>query len=263
MKAIITAAFLIFGFCVSQVFGTEKPPLFTWDLLWAGFWYKSLNIPDGEFPPAEDIFDGGTLYNRGNFTLGFSGLDSSLRFLVTDKRLLPLVENDTRAGFNPGIGLYHHGSGSRLLYGVQNYFGLPARINNIWLRSVPYVESRQPSSRDLKLEPAARDESDFHLYLGLPYNVLPGFDVFASANLDSEQNLSLGGGMGWNALGPVIRLEGFYTGKELAPRNSSTWFSSTPPLPERDFNIYALSLLFHSPQAAFATLGLVRNIILG
>jgi len=253
MKTFIQVIFLLLWFCAFPVFGTENTPFFVWNILWTGSWYKSINTPDGEFPATEDIFNGGTLYNRGNLSLGFPSLDSSLRFLVTDKRELPLVENDTKAGFNPGLGVYHHGSGSRLLYGVQSYFGLPARINNIWLRSVPYVESRQPSSRDLKPEPAARDNSEFYLYLGLPYNVLPGFDAFATFTLDNDQDPTFGGGISWYAMGPVIRLEGFYSGKELAPRNSSTWFSASPPLPERDFNIYALALLFHLPQAAFAT----------
>jgi hypothetical protein len=51
----------------------------------------------------------------------------------------------------------------------------------------------------------------------------------------------------------MLRLEGYYTGKELPARNSQTWFSPSPSLPERDFSIYALALVFHSTHAAFAT----------
>jgi hypothetical protein len=49
-------------------------------------------------------------------------------------------------------------------------------------------------------------------------------------------------------LGPksVFRLESFYTGKELAPRTQSAWFSTTPSLPERDFSLYALSAVYTS-----------------
>jgi len=256
MKASILIAILLAGFCAFPAFGANNPPappVFTWDLLWAGSWHKSINTPDGEVPPMEDIFSGGTFYNRGNFNLRAPGMDSSLRLLVTDKRVLPLAENDYRADFNPALGLYHHGSGSRFLYGVQNYFGLPARINNIWLRSAPFLESRLLMTRDLKNEPAARDTADTYLYLGLPYNILPGFDAFAAAALDNEQNHALGAGMGWHGLGPVIRLEGFYTGKKLPPKDSPAWFSPSPPLPERDFNIHALGLVFHSSPVGFAT----------
>jgi hypothetical protein len=252
---LINTAFLFSVFCNFSVFGIEKKeaPLFTWDLLWTGFWYKSVKTPDGELPPTEDLFSGGTLFNRGNVSLGIPKLDSSLRFLVTDKRLLPLEEDDGKAGFNPGLGAYHHGSGSRILYGVQSEYGLPARINHVWLRSVPFIESRQPSSRDLKTEPAALDKSDAYLYLGLPQKVLPGIDAFASAAVDSEQNPAFGGGIGFGGKKTNLRLEGFYAEKELAPRKASSWFSSSPPLPERDFNIYALSAIFNSPIVALAT----------
>jgi hypothetical protein len=114
------------------------------------------------------------------------------------------------------------------------------------------MESRQPSSRDFKTEPSAQDKSESYLYLGLPRKLLPGFDAFASAALDGEQNPAFGGGLGYGRGSTQMRLEGFYTRKELAPRNSSTWFSATPPLPEREFNIYALGTIFNSPFAGFA-----------
>jgi len=230
-----------------------EPPLFTWDLLWTGSWYKSVKTPEGDLPPSGDFFLGGTLYNRGNFVLGAPKLDMSFRAMATDKRVIPPEEDDGKAGFNPGLGAYHHASGSRLLYGVQSEYGLPARINNVWLRSVPFIEARQPSSRDLKAEPSAQDKSEAYLYLALPDNVLPPFDVFVSAAVDGEFDPAFGGGFGWKGPGINIRLEGFYTGKELSPRNASAWFSSAPPLPERDFNIYALSAIFNSPTVAVAT----------
>ena len=230
----------------------SEDPLFTWDLLWTGWYYNSLRTEDAELPSAEEIFTGGTLYNRGNFALGAPALDLSLRFLVTDKRLLPFEENDGRAGFNPAAGIYHYGSGSRLLYGVQNQFGLSARINNVWQRSIPYMESRQPMSRDLKPEPAARDTNETYLYLGLPHDFLPGFDLFASVGLDIEQNPAFGAGFGLAGDSMQIRLEGFYTQKTLPERSPSTWFSESPALPERDFQIHAMSLFFNSPNLGFA-----------
>jgi hypothetical protein len=105
----------------------------------------------------------------------------------------------------------------------------------------------------LKTEPAAKDKPETYLYLGLPHNIFPGFDVFASAALDGELNPAFATGLGIDKGGKELRLEGFYTQKELAARKASSWFSSAPPLPERDFNIYALGAFFSSPQFSIAT----------
>jgi len=124
---LIQAAFLFL--IIGLSFGKENikkvEPFFTWDLLWTGYWYNSIKTQEGENLQTEDLFDGGTIYNRANFTLGLPRLKSSFRFLATDKRFLPLVENDPKAGFNPGLGIYHHGSGSRILYGVQASTAFP------------------------------------------------------------------------------------------------------------------------------------------
>ena len=234
--------------------GAENPgkggaPLFTWDLLCLGSWSKSLKTGD-DFEAA-DLFSGGTLFNRGDFSLGLSKPGLSLRVLATDKRLLPLEEDDGKAGFNPGLGLYHAGSGSRFLYGVQSEFGLSARIKNVWLRSAPFMEARSPSSRDLKTEPSAKDRSETYLYLALP--PIRGFSAFASAALDEELNPAFAAGLNFDFTGGALLLEGFRTGKKLPPRTASSWFSSAPPLPERDFDIYALGIIFNSPNVAFAS----------
>ena len=253
----IGAVMLLLNWSAVPGFAKENPAksgekFFTWDLNWTGSWYKSIKTPDGDFPPTEDLFSGGTLFNRGNLMLGLPRQDLSFRFMATDKRLLPPEDENSKAGFNPGLGVYHLGSGSRFLYGVQSEYGLPARVNNVWLRSVPFMESRSPSSRDLKTEPSAQDKSQSYLYLALPYGFLPGFDIFASAALDEKLNGSYGGGIGLGGSRADFRLEGFYTGKELPPRKVSTWFSSAPPLPERDFSIYALGMIFNSPLVSFA-----------
>ncbi|MCL2380860.1 MAG: hypothetical protein FWC64_04625 [Treponema sp.] len=232
-------------------------PLFTWDLIWTGYWYRSVPRADDGFPQAGDIFPGGTFFNRGDFRLEMPGHDLSFRFMATDKRNLPLEVDDGRAGFNPGMGIYHTSSGSRFLAGVQSEHGLPARVSNIWTRSVPFMESRRPSSRDLKLEPAARDESETYLYMALPPDgpwgrFLPGFTAFASAALDAQQNPAFGAGVGIERGGSIARLEGFYTQKELPARTVSTWFSQAPPLPERDFRLYSLGMIYNSPQMGFA-----------
>jgi hypothetical protein len=254
LSGIIVFLFVIVfpGFGAGNAKKPGEQPLFTWDLYWTGSIYNSMKTAEGEFPPADDLFAGGTLFNRGNLTLGLPGPDISFRFMATDKRLLPPDEENTMAGFNPGFGVYHHGSGSRFLYGAQSEYGLPARIKNVWLRSVPFIESRSPSFRDLKTEPSLRDTGETYLRLSLPYNVLPGFDAFASAALDEDLNAAYTGGVGLGGNGLDLRLEGFYTRRELPPRNASTWFSSTPPLPERDSAIYALGMIFSSSRAALA-----------
>jgi hypothetical protein len=50
-----------------------------------------------------------------------------------------------------------------------------------------------------------------------------------------------------------LHIEGFYTGKTLAPRKADTWFSKKPPLPERDFDLYALSLVYTAPVFGVAS----------
>ena len=261
MKTLFTG-FLMFFLLIAAFYpcmGGENPkktgekPFFTWDLLWTGSWYKGFKTSDSDLPQADDLFAGGTLYNRGDFRLNFERQELSLRFLATDKRILPPEEEDGKAGFHPGLGMYHFGSGSRLLFGVQTEYGLPARVRNIWLRSVPFMDSRSPSSRDLKTEPAAKDESESYLYLSLPGKILPGFDAFASVAMDREKNPALGTGLGLNVSGFDLRLEGFYTQKTLPPRSQSSWFSSSPALPERDFRLYSFGFIFSSPRAAFAT----------
>ena len=253
MKTLLSL--LLFVLVAFSGFGkdTQEKPLFTWDLLWTGNYYSGTKTADEDFSSAEDLFSGGTLYNRGDLGIGIPRLDLSLRLLATDKRLIPLVDDDKKAGFNPGFGIYHPGSGSRFLYGVQSEYGLSARINNVWLRGIPFMESRSLTTRDLKVEPAAKDESEAYLYLGLPPNVLPGYDAFAAVSMDNELNLAFSGGLGLEKNEREIRFEGFYTGKRLPQRKASAWFSTAPPLPERNFSIYALGFIFNTPDVAFGT----------
>jgi hypothetical protein len=51
----------------------------------------------------------------------------------------------------------------------------------------------------------------------------------------------------------MFRLEGFYTQKTLVPRKAQSWFSLSPPLPERDFRIYALGTVLNTPFFALAS----------
>ena len=240
-------ALLILGF-ISQINSL--------DLLWTGYYYNTVRPIEGENLSTEEILTGGTFYNRINFTLNFDPLDLSLRLLLTDKRLLPLEADDGRAGFNPGFGIYHHGSGSRFLYGILNEYGLSARVNNIWQRSIPYMESRSPSSRDLKAEPSNRDVDQAYLFLALPQTV--PFNAFFSIGLDNTEAQEIlypayTGGIGFSLVKVNFNLEAYYTNKLLPERKISTWFSSTVPLPERELNFYALGFRMDTTQFAFAS----------
>jgi hypothetical protein len=185
--------------------------------------------------------------------------DLSLRLQLLDKRQGKFWEPDEKALFNPGAGLYYEGEGglsfigpSRVLWGIQDEYGLPARIYNVWAKSVPYVEYHKPASRELKTETSSTKKPETHVYLGFP--VLGPFSGYAMVNLDEELDPAYGGGaeLRWDKNG-MFRLEGFYTRKKLAPRKAQSWFSSSPPLPERDFRIYALGTVLNTPAFAFAS----------
>jgi hypothetical protein len=185
--------------------------------------------------------------------------DLALRFQLLDKRQGKFWKPDEKAIFNPGAGLYYGGEGgfgfigpSRILWGIQDEYGLPARIYNVWAKSVPYVEYHKPASRELKTETSSTKKPETHVYLGLP--VLGPFSGYAMVNIDEELDPAYGGGaeLRWDKSG-MFRLEGFYTRKKLAPRKAQSWFSSSPPLPERDFRIYALGTVLNTPAFAFAS----------
>ncbi|MDR3342055.1 MAG: hypothetical protein LBT14_04565 [Treponema sp.] len=208
---------------------------FSWDLLWSGSWEAE-----------------GNLINRGDLRFHIPWQDLSLRAQIIDKRPVPPWEQIDMGNTRVSGGLYHEPTGSRLLYGILDERGLPARIRNPWIRAVPFVEYHQPSVSDLKTEPSSTKEPEAYLYLGSPsWGIFKGF---ASALLDETLHPAFGGGLEaqFNKKSSV-RLEGFYTGKELSPRHASTWFSTSPPLPEREFHLYALGLVFTSPYIGIAS----------
>jgi hypothetical protein len=228
------------------------PALFRWNLLWAGSWEESRS-----------------LYNRGDLRLLFPAAGLTLRAEFLDRRPLDLAADPPFNGFiqsftqeaasgleNYGGGLYHKSTGSRLLYGVLDEGGLSARVRNPWVRGLPLAENHRPSTADMKTAISSTKEPETYLYLGSPRLELFGqnparaitFRGFASAQIDRDLNPGFGGG--FDALfGEKIevRLDGFSTGKTLPPRKSASWFSESPPLPERDFRLYALGLLLDTP----------------
>ena len=244
--------FLLFiSFTPIKSFGNDgkAKPLLNYSILWTGYYYNSIRTPEGELPSYTEILGGGTFYQRGNIYLTFPAMDLGLRFMATDKRTLPFTENDNRAGFNPAIGIYHEGSNSRFLYGVQNEYGLPARISNIWQRSLPYMDARSPSSRDLKPEPSSTDEAQTYLYLSLPRNAPINF--FFSIALDDIYP-AYGTGLGFKIQNMEFHLDAYHTKRTLTERKISTWFSSSPPLPERESAINALSFVINSNSFGIA-----------
>jgi hypothetical protein len=207
---------------------------FSWDLLLAGSWEK-----------------GETLISREDLRLRFSRPGLTLRTQVVDKRIFKAGSLPTREDLTGGNtafsgGLYHTPTGSRLLYGIQDEWGLPARLRNPWARSVPFAENHKTSINDLETDPSSTKDEELYLYLKSPQ--LGPFTGFASVLLDGDLNPAVGGG-GALRFGKKLNLglEVFYTGRELPPRNASSWFALPPPLPARDFRLYALGLILNTP----------------
>jgi hypothetical protein len=236
--------FLLFsGFAVLPLVAEAKepalpPPLFGWTLLWAGF-------REGKTPAAP-----GNLVNRGDLRLSLPRYGLILRTQLVDKRpgdFSSLPWKDPEAGntvFSGGF--YHRATGSRVLYGIIDEWGLPARLRNPWIRAVPFPEYHQPSAADLKNEASSTAKPEAYLYLGSPQ--LGSLRLSGFARIDGERNPGIGGGL---ELRPArktdLRLEGYFTGRTLPPRKADTWFSADPPLPERDFRLYGLGFLAGFP----------------
>jgi hypothetical protein len=217
---------------------------FSADLLWAGSWEYE-----------------GSLINRGDLRLHANQLGLTLRTQVLDKRPAP-PSDKIGEGFTAGKtdfsgGLYHDPTGSRLLYGILNVRGLPARVTKPWNRGAPFAENRQASLRDLKTEPSSTGEQEAYLYLRLPWLDLPrktSIRGFSSVGLNGDMTPAYSGGAEVQfSKKRSLGLEGFYTGYTLAPREGSSWFSETPPLPERDFRFWAANLFFTSPRFGIST----------
>jgi hypothetical protein len=77
--------------------------------------------------------------------------------------------------------------------------------------------------------------------------------------MDEDDDPAFGGGaeFRWNKNSQegtsLFRLEGFYTQKTLPSRKAQSWFSASPPLPERDFRFYALGTVFTTPAFGIAS----------
>ena len=235
------------------IYGTAAAsPFFNWNLLWSGSWEEKTSALQDD--PALT----GTLHNRGEMRLFLLPPGLMLRTQVLDRHALDFSQ-DTAEWVVPdkGVthftgGLYHRQTGSRLLFGVLDEWGLSARIRNPWIRSPPYPENHKPIMADLKTAASSAKEDEVYLYLSsTQLQILPNTKLrgFVSAQTGIE-NISSAFSGGLNLSLPnkkEILMETFYTGKTLPPSKNSTWFPDPPPLPERDFHLYAGGFLFTCP----------------
>jgi len=258
--------FLIVGLMISAVVvpaqdGLAGKPAFTWDLLFAGSWEESKN-----------------LLNRGDFRVGLTGPGLAARAQAVDKHTLnfELEQPWGDSGItSASVGFYHQATGSRLLYGVLDEWGLPARIRSPWIRSAPYIENHKPVMADLRTTTSTTKTDELYLYLSSPrlrlnrglkslalFENAPEIAVrgFSSAQLPvmdaAGGNIAPAFSGGLETVfgrGFELLLEGFYTGAELPARDSGAWFSDPPPLPDRDFRLGAAALLLNTPYVSFAS----------
>ncbi|MCL2762968.1 MAG: hypothetical protein FWD36_07180 [Treponema sp.] len=271
-KFFVIAGLLLLASSVSAQQGTAKQAglprqaLFTWDLLWAGSWEESK-----------------TLHNRGDIRIGFTQPGLMMRGQVLDRRQLHF-ELDPPLGGAPwgdpdkaissvAAGLYHRPTGSRLLYGVLDEWGLPARIRSPWIRSAPYTENHKPIMADLRTTVSTTKADEIYLYLSSPRltffqdSAAPEITVrgFSFAQMTPHNDGSIGsytegdvrpafaGGLETILGKTELLLEGFYTSVTLPARNSNAWFSNPPPLPDRDFRLGAAAMMLNTPYVSLSS----------
>jgi len=229
--------------------GPAAKALLVPEFLWTGSWESGHNLTD-----------------RIDFKLSAPRANLALRLQVLDRRPAsnPRVFTGSFGGetagsaiTQPGLGLYHLTTGSRLLYGTLDSYGLQARIRNVWIRGAPYAESRTASSAELKTAPASTAIPQGYAYLESPDLSVGRGQVrpfaFFSAHDDPEDKAPAFGFGTDYALGKgKFRLEGFYTGQNLPERKSSTWFNEKPALPARDTRLFAGAAAFSVPAFGIA-----------
>jgi hypothetical protein len=121
---------------------------------------------------------------------------------------------------------------------------------------------------DLRTSVSSTKQDEMYLYLSsprltffkkssLPEITIRGFasGQFTPANAAKKNFVPAFSGGLETVFGKKIELlvEGFYTGAKLPPRASSSWFSDSPPLPERDFRLNAAALLLTTPYVSFSS----------
>jgi hypothetical protein len=218
-----------------------------WNFLWAGAWEE-----------------GKILNNRAEIGFSFPKINLNLRGEFLDRRPLdfslePPWDDPQKGITNIAGGAYHTPDGSRFLYGILDEWGLSARVRNPWIRSAPYAENRKPLMADLKTVASSTKKPEAYLYLASPVINLfreLGFRAFVSAQTHTEGEFmpDLGGGFETRfGEKSALSLEAFYTGAILPAKASASWFADPPPLPEREFRLYAFDLFFKAPFVSFSS----------
>ena len=244
--AVMLYAAAAFAEVPEQENNTSLPePFCEWNLIWNSTWEKTSSILMNR-----------TFSNRGEINLDVLPIGLLFRGQILDRRTLNLdLDNSwkypVREVTNFTGGLYHKPTGSRLLLGVIDEKGLPARIRNPWIRSPPYPENHLPIIADLRTEPSSTKEDEVYIYLSLPLLTLSPdlrFKCFTSAQTTDDKNSAFSGGFDLSIKKKTkIIMEAFYAEKTLPQGRTGTWFSETPPLPERESRLYAAGFLFKSP----------------
>jgi hypothetical protein len=229
-------------------------PLFTWDLLFTGSWEENK-----------------TLNNRLDLRFGLVKPGLFFRGQALDKHTLNFqldpVWGDPSKGITSGsFGVYHKGTDSRLLYGILDEWGLPARIRSPWIRSAPYAENHKPVIADLKTTVSSTKKDELYLYLSSPRINLERFGpaitlrAYASGQftpVDTAENnpapAFAGGVEGFFGKKFNLLLEGFYTGFKIPAKEISAWFSDPPALPARDFRLGAAALMLNIPYVSISS----------
>ena len=238
-SALLAAGFLWGAALFAETTGINQPPI-NWSLLWSGSWEENK-----------------TLHNRGEIKINFLMPALTLRGEILDRRTMNFELDppwgDPEKGITGfAVGLYHKPTGSRLLYGALDEWGLPARIRNPWIRSPPYSENHKPIIADLKTAASSTKNDEAYLYLSSPViNFFADTQLrgFISAQTEIEKfTPALSGGLDL-LFGKKsnLLLDFFYTGAALPPAKSGAWFSNPPPLPERDFRLFAAGVQFNDP----------------
>jgi hypothetical protein len=115
------------------------------------------------------------------------------------------------------------------------------------------VENHKPIMADIKTAVSAGKKPEAYLFLSAPPlalfpNTLLRPFAAVQSKTEGEFMPNFSGGIE-SRFGKksALLLEGFYTCSELPARSSSSWFASPPPLPARDFKLYAAGMLFTMP----------------
>jgi len=266
MKNLLFFAAIMLTLCSTVIFtespAPDKQALFNWSFLWNGSWEEKT------FAYSDEPSLTGTLHNRGELKVHFLPAGLILRGQILDRRSIDIEPTFQWNEFQWGDpekqvtnytgGLYHKPTGSRLLYGVLDEWGLPARIRNPWIRSAPYAENHRPISADARTSASSTKEDEVYLYLSSPFlEIFPGIKLrsFTSAQTEAgDFTPALSCGLDFIFPDKTgLLLEVFYTEKTLPATTPRAWFSVSPPLPERDFHFYAAGLLFTSPYFSLSS----------